>query len=252
MNLNLCAVLRCIQTPFVQEPLPICREHAVMLSQNITDRLYSNAIGTSTATDLDIEKTAIAPDTVWGQSSHPPIVYFMTNGDRVKIGVSTNITARVSALSLRRSNAALLLNGDGKLESALHAHFDSDRVGRTEWFLLSVRIKDYIARRKEADAALRQPQLPDEPGASTPAVIAKPATAEQRILKALSGFADPAGIETIYTSRETVSRVSGVTGSTLDNTLSAMTRKELIHRGADCGRERGTYALGRLPETGEE
>ncbi|WP_446458646.1 hypothetical protein [Streptomyces rochei] len=80
----------------------------------------------------------------------------------------------------------------------------------------------------------------------------KQPTAEEKILDALHSFADPAGIETIYTSRETISRVSGVTGSTLDNTLSAMTRKELIHRGADCGRERGTYALGRLPETGEE
>ncbi|WP_329474262.1 GIY-YIG nuclease family protein (plasmid) [Streptomyces sp. NBC_01723] len=248
MNLNLCAVLRCIQTPFIHEPLPICRQHAVMLSQNITDRLYSNAIGTSTASDLDIDKAAVAPDNVWGQPSHPSVVYFMTNGDRVKIGVSTNITARVGALSLRRSNAALLLNGDSRLENALHAHFDSDRVGKTEWFLLSVRIKDYIARRKEADAALRQPQLPDDPGAPPSEAPAKPATAQQRLLDALHSFADPAGLETIYVTRETLSRVSGVTGSTFDNTLSAMTRKELIHRGADCGRERGTYALGRLPD----
>lgn len=73
-------------------------------------------------------------------------------------------------------------------------------------------------------------------------------TAEEKILTALQEFADPAGIETIYTSRETISRVSGVTGSTLDNTLSNLRRKDLIHRGADCGRERGTYALGRLPD----
>ncbi|AKZ60712.1 Cell division FtsK/SpoIIIE (plasmid) [Streptomyces ambofaciens ATCC 23877] len=79
----------------------------------------------------------------------------------------------------------------------------------------------------------------------------KPPTAEEKILEALQSFTDPAGIETIYTSRDTISRVSGVSGSTLDNTLSAMTRKELIHRGADCGRERGTYALGRLPITDE-
>ncbi|MFJ6069064.1 type IV secretory system conjugative DNA transfer family protein [Streptomyces tendae] len=76
-------------------------------------------------------------------------------------------------------------------------------------------------------------------------------TAEEKILDALQGFADPAGLETIYTSRETISRVSGVSGSTLDNTLGNLRRKDLIHRGADCGRERGTYALGRLPEPGE-
>ncbi|GGS96213.1 type IV secretory system conjugative DNA transfer family protein [Streptomyces violaceus] len=73
-------------------------------------------------------------------------------------------------------------------------------------------------------------------------------TAEEKILDALHSFADPAGIDTIYTSRETISRVSGVTGSTLDNTLANLRRKDLIHRGADCGRERGTYALGRLPD----
>ncbi|WP_042174530.1 type IV secretory system conjugative DNA transfer family protein [Streptomyces sp. NBRC 110035] len=73
-------------------------------------------------------------------------------------------------------------------------------------------------------------------------------TAEEKILDALQSFADPAGLETIYTSRETISRVSGVTGSTLDNTLGNLRRKDLIHRGADCGRERGTYALGRLPD----
>ena len=76
-------------------------------------------------------------------------------------------------------------------------------------------------------------------------------TAEEKILTALEDCSDPAGLETIYTSRETISRVSGVTGSTLDNTLSNLRRKDLIHRGADCGRERGTYALGRLPEPGE-
>lgn len=73
-------------------------------------------------------------------------------------------------------------------------------------------------------------------------------TAEEKILKALDDLADPAGLEVIYTSRGTISRVSGVTGSTLDNTLSNLCRKDLIHRGADCGRERGTYALGPIPD----
>ncbi|WP_432185486.1 hypothetical protein [Streptomyces tendae] len=76
-------------------------------------------------------------------------------------------------------------------------------------------------------------------------------TAEEKILTALQDCSDPAGLETLYISRETISRVSGVSGSTLDNTLSNLRRKDLIHRGADCGRERGTYALGRLPDPGE-
>jgi hypothetical protein len=247
VNLSLCAVLRCTDQPFIHEPLPICREHAVMLSQNVTDRLYSNAFRASAATGEDVEKAAVAPDAVWGQASHAPVVYFLTNGDRVKIGTSANVTARVGALSLRRSNAALLLKGDSRLENALHAHFDSDRVGQTEWFFLSTRIKDYIARRKEADAALRQPPLPDDPSMPTSVPLSKPGTAEQRILAALKEFADPAGLDTNYTTRETISRVSGVTGSTLDNTLGNLRRKDLIHRGS----ERGTWALGPEPQSGQ-
>ncbi|MEU0656106.1 hypothetical protein ABZ485_28210 [Streptomyces albogriseolus] len=69
-------------------------------------------------------------------------------------------------------------------------------------------------------------------------------TAEEKILATLNDLADPAGLEVIYTSRETISRVSGVTGSTLDNTLSNLRRKDLIHRGP----ERGTYAIGPAPD----
>ncbi|MFE6412561.1 type IV secretory system conjugative DNA transfer family protein [Streptomyces sp. NPDC057837] len=68
-------------------------------------------------------------------------------------------------------------------------------------------------------------------------------TAEEKILNALREFADPAGIDTNYTDRETISRVSGVTGSTLDNTLGNLRRKDLIHRGP----VRGTWALGPEP-----
>ena len=71
-------------------------------------------------------------------------------------------------------------------------------------------------------------------------------TAEEKILTALQDFADPAGIDTIYTKREVISRVSGVIGSTLDNTLGNLRRKDLIHRGP----ERGTWALGPEPAGG--
>lgn len=68
-------------------------------------------------------------------------------------------------------------------------------------------------------------------------------TAEQRILNALQEFADPAGLDTNYTKRDVISRISGVTGSTLDNTLGNLRQKNLIHRGP----ERGTWAIGPEP-----
>jgi hypothetical protein len=68
-------------------------------------------------------------------------------------------------------------------------------------------------------------------------------TAEQRILNTLQEFVDPAGIDTNYIGRDTISRLSEVTGSTLDNTLGKLRQKNLIHRGP----ERGTWAIGPDP-----
>lgn len=253
MHLNLCAVLRCTEQPYIDHPLYLCRRHALAVSLNVTDRLHANALSATSTTGSAIEEATTASPDVWTQGSHPPVVYFLVNGDRVKIGTSTNIVARVSALSLRPSNAALLLQGGNDLEKALHDHFGSDRIARTEWFVFSPRIKDYIDRRKASDAALRQPQLYVEGQTSAaadadqrPAVHAtirppKPPTAEERILEVLAnGKSDTARR---HVHRVDIGRLAGVTGSTLDNTLGNLHRKNLIHRGP----ERGTWALGPGP-----
>lgn len=253
MNLKLCAVLRCTDQSFIDYPLPLCRRHALMVSLNVTDRLHANALSGATTTGLDIEEAAVASPDVWKQTSHPPIVYFLTNGDRVKIGTSTNVTARVSTLSLRKSNAALLLQGGNDLENALHNHFECDRIAKTEWFVLSPRIQDYIARRKAADAALRQPRLPAEASTSPAAgtrerttmhvTISQPKgpTAEERILEVLNTAQSDKACRTVH--RVDIGRLAGVTGSTLDNTLGNLRRKNLIHRGP----ERGTWSIGPDP-----
>lgn len=256
MNLNLCAVLRCTEQPFLHEPLLLCRQHALMVSLNVTDRLHANALAGHTTSGLDIERASVASDDVWKQASHPAVVYFLTNGDRVKIGTSTNITARISALSLRRSNAALLLQGGNDLENTLHHHFECDRIAKTEWFVLSPRIQDYIARRKASDAALRQPQMPAEartvPAADTReratmhVTISQPKTptAEERILEVLASARSDTTCRHLH--RVDIGRLAEVTGSTLDNTLGNLRRKDLIHRGP----ERGTWALGPEPTDG--
>ncbi|MFE5940848.1 hypothetical protein ACFQ69_36620 [Streptomyces sp. NPDC056470] len=56
----------------------------------------------------------------------------MTNGDRLMMRVSTNISARVSVLCLRKVNAALLPQGDYNLEDALHQSFKAGRIGQTD------------------------------------------------------------------------------------------------------------------------
>jgi hypothetical protein len=69
----------------------------------------------------------------------------------------------------------------------------------------------------------------------------KPATAEEKITAVLERFTDPLGVDPVYVDKDTLRAQTGLTeGSTLDNTLTKMTRVGKIHRGP----ERGTYALG--------
>lgn len=73
----------------------------------------------------------------------------------------------------------------------------------------------------------------------------KPTTAEEKILAVLEDFADPIGIDPVYIDKDTLRARTGLTeGSTLDNTLTRMTKTGKIHRGP----ERGTYGLGPAPQ----
>lgn len=75
----------------------------------------------------------------------------------------------------------------------------------------------------------------------------KPASAEDKILKALADFADPAGIDINYLHKDDIGRAAGVEGRTRDNALTELVKSGRIHRGSD----RGTYGLGPDPNPGE-
>lgn len=75
---------------------------------------------------------------------HSPIVYFIRNGNRVKIGTTTNMIGRLRNLSLRIGDILLMLHGEFDLENSLHGRFTEQRVGTTEWFELSGELVDYI------------------------------------------------------------------------------------------------------------
>jgi hypothetical protein len=227
-----------------------------MVSMNVTDVLHANALAGTASTRLDIERVSVSTDRVWKEPSHPAVVYFLANGDRVKIGVSTNISARVITLSLRKENAALLLEGAYDLEDALHHHFESDRIGKTEWFVLSRRIQDYITRRKEADAALRQPRVssdqktePAPPAVGDKPLEKKAPTAQAKILEALEYVSNP--FQAVYLHKSQISARTGLYESTLNNTLTRLIKAQEIHRQPKAGtREdvRGYYGLGPTPD----
>lgn len=81
---------------------------------------------------------------------HDSLVYFIRNGNRMKIGITTELKRRIRTLALRSENIALLLSGDRRFERQLHGQFSDLRVGNTEWFAyegaLAKYVTDQIAR----------------------------------------------------------------------------------------------------------
>ncbi|MEW2402143.1 hypothetical protein [Streptomyces sp. NPDC046862] len=83
----------------------------------------------------------------------------------------------------------------------------------------------------------------------------KPATAEDKILKVLNDFADPAGIDVNYVHKDTIGSVAGLEEATLKNTLGKLVKAGRIHRQAkdDSGKDvRGYYAPGPEPTPSED
>jgi|SRR5687768_16767746 len=75
---------------------------------------------------------------------HADIVYFIRNGNRVKIGTTTNLRNRVRALSLPASNVIAIVPGGRSKEADLHTALSRLRIGRTEWFAFEHPIADLI------------------------------------------------------------------------------------------------------------
>lgn len=77
----------------------------------------------------------------------------------------------------------------------------------------------------------------------------KPASADDKILRALEDVSDPLGIDIIYKDKNEIAKLAGVQGSTFDNALSRLVKADKIHRQTESGREvRGMYGLGPTPD----
>lgn len=113
-----CLVPRCGKNAATEPPVLLCIDHRDMIVQQATRKR---------------------------PKVHEPVVYFIRNGSRVKIGWTTNLRQRLSTLSLPASAVALLVLGGPAEESALHKRFGDARIGRTEWFEASEAIEAFIA-----------------------------------------------------------------------------------------------------------
>lgn len=111
------------------------------------DRLA--AIATSlgySLTDAPAGGQTEAPAARWQipAGKHAPLVYFIRNGNRMKIGTTTELKRRIRTLALRPDNVALLVDGDRRRERDFHNQFADLRIGGTEWFAYEGALAAYI------------------------------------------------------------------------------------------------------------
>lgn len=151
----------CYRETVMTAPVPLCALHRAEVALAIVPDLLRNQLSgverlvaaapppnselVSTARPVPVEDLL--------NGAHLSIVYFVTNGGRVKIGYTTNLKSRLGALTLRPDSVLLTVDGGPDTERALHAHFAACRVGDTEWFELSPEIFRYITNRQIAPTA---------------------------------------------------------------------------------------------------
>jgi hypothetical protein len=75
---------------------------------------------------------------------HAPYVYFIRNGNRMKIGTTTELKRRIRTLALRAENIALLFEGDQRREREFHKQFADHRIGTTEWFAYEGDLAEFV------------------------------------------------------------------------------------------------------------
>ncbi|MFE9125040.1 GIY-YIG nuclease family protein [Streptomyces sp. NPDC007148] len=77
---------------------------------------------------------------------HGPIVYFIANGGRIKIGTTRDLMRRLSALCLRFDNLLCAFHGSHDIERRFHKLFEPYRVGNSEWFEIEGSLAEFVAQ----------------------------------------------------------------------------------------------------------
>jgi hypothetical protein len=93
----------------------------------------------------------VTPGDSW-RGPHAPVIYFVLVGDKVKIGYSCHLAARLKELALAMNDLALVLHGNRPYERQLHERFANyrlnascDRLGTYEWFSIQGELAAFLA-----------------------------------------------------------------------------------------------------------
>lgn len=158
--------IECQYTAVMTAPVALCEEHRIHVALLAVPDILAGALrsvqrGESAVAAPEAETEALCDGALPVEvgvhlgGTHLPVVYFIANGDRVKIGTSVNTAKRVATLALQRSDVLLLLRGGPMLERALHRRFGAHRIDSTEWFALAEEVRAYIAAKSACLAEIR-------------------------------------------------------------------------------------------------
>ncbi len=77
---------------------------------------------------------------------HPRTLYFISDGNYIKIGIANNVEERIKQLQTGNPNKLFIVSqfeNRGQLEKAIHKKFSHLHVGG-EWFQYTNEIKEYL------------------------------------------------------------------------------------------------------------
>jgi hypothetical protein len=154
----------CDQAPTATEPVALCTSHRMQVAALIVPEMMQGAMRDGHRGPRVVSPSMkrlielASPVAAKLDGHHESCVYLISNGNRVKIGMTTKLGRRLEALQVQASDVHLLLLGGRELESALHEYFADFRLGTTEWFERSATIESFIRSKREKLAPQGSPR----------------------------------------------------------------------------------------------
>ncbi|MFE7485494.1 GIY-YIG nuclease family protein [Streptomyces sp. NPDC057552] len=198
----------CEAQAVITQPVHLCDTHRLRVALDVLPEVIGRAMGANPLETPALHPSSASPSDLVGaaqpalfpvglEGKHDPVVYFMLNGGRVKIGFSTALASRLRALAMQPEAILVLLKGGRRLEAALHDRFSAHRIGQTEWFEPASELLRYVGTRLARPAVSVQPQRA-LPRPAVPAVRSAPrATPARKALREVLAEERVAGANSI-------------------------------------------------------
>lgn len=148
-----CAIPGCDQAQADHAPLPLCETHLAVAAEwsSRTDLLPSPCLACGSRIGTHYPSGWICAVCEWRYGEVPDsdvapprvdVVYYLRQGDRVKIGTTANPRQRFGAIW--HEEVLAFERGDRRLEQRRHQQFAGDRFTGSEWFHLTPAIAEHI------------------------------------------------------------------------------------------------------------